>query len=93
VDVHYYDLNEGLDEGIYASGHGGQGDIVELFKIVNPKYFIPIGGEIRYMKSYMDLAVKFGAGPNNIFRLKPGDNMIFEKGNATKGEKIRQSRF
>jgi len=88
VDVHYYDLNEGLDEGIYVSGHGGQGDITELFKIVNPKYFIPIGGEIKYMKSYQDLAVKFGANPNNVFRLKPGDNIIFENGNARLGERI-----
>ena len=88
VDVHYYDLHEGLDEGIYVSGHGGKGDITELFKIVNPKYFIPIGGEIRYMKSYLDLAIKFGANPNNVFRLKPGDNVIFENGNARMGERI-----
>ena len=88
VDVHYYDLHEGLDEGIYISGHGGQGDIVELFRMVNPKYFIPIGGEIRYMKSYLDLAVKFGADPKNVYRLKPGDSVIFENGNARLGEKI-----
>src|ERR1035437_8067747 len=50
ADVHYYDLHEGL----HVSGHGGQEDIKELFKIVNPKYFIPTGGTIRYMKSYQD---------------------------------------
>ena len=88
VDVHYYDLNEGLDDGIYTSGHGGKGDILELFKIVNPKYFIPIGGEIRYMKSYLDLAVGYGADPRNVFRLKPGESIIFENGNARTGEKI-----
>jgi ribonuclease J len=88
VDVHYYDLNEGLDDGIYTSGHGGKGDILELFKIVNPKYFIPIGGEIRYMKSYMDLAVGFGANPGSVFRLKPGESIIFENGNARIGERI-----
>jgi ribonuclease J len=88
VDVHYYDLNEGLDEGIYVSGHGGQGDITELFRIVNPKYFIPIGGEIRYMKSYLDLVIKYGADVGRVFRLKPGDNVIFENGNARLGERI-----
>lgn len=88
VDVHYYDLHEGLDEGIYVSGHGAQEDIVSLFKIVNPKYFIPIGGEIKYMKSYLDLAIKFGADPKNVFRLKPGDNVIFDNGSARLGEKI-----
>jgi len=88
ADVHYYDLNEGLDDGLYTSGHGGKEDIKELFRIVNPRYFIPIGGEIRYMKSYMDLAVKFGANPNNIFRLKPGESVIFENGNAKKGPTV-----
>ncbi len=84
VDVHYYELNE----GIYIGGHGRQGDITELFKIVNPKYFIPIGGAIRYMKAYQDLAVKFGAPPQNVFKLKPGDNVSFENGNATQGDRI-----
>lgn len=88
MDVHYYDLQEGFDAGLYVSGHGGQGDITELFKMVNPKYFIPIGGEVRYMKSYLDLAVKFGASPNNVFRLKPGENVIFENGKAHMGQKI-----
>jgi len=88
VDVHYYDLHEGLDEGIYVSGHGGQGDIVGLFKIVKPHYFIPIGGEIRYMKSYLDLAIDFGANPADIFRLKPGESVVFENGNAYLGERV-----
>lgn len=84
-DVHYYELQEGL----YVGGHGRQGDITELFKITNPKYFIPIGGAIRYMKSYRDLAVKFGANKDNVFRLKPGDNVLFENGKAAQGERIQ----
>ena len=85
VDVHYYDLKEGL----YVSGHGGQGDISELFNLVRPRYFIPIGGAIRYMHSYKKLAVGNGAKPSNIFTLKPGENVIFENGNAKLGEKIQ----
>lgn len=84
VDVHYYDLHEGL----HVSGHGAQGDIVELFKIVNPKYFVPTGGTIRYMKSYEKLAVRFGAWPQNVFRLKPGESVIFDGQEAKRGETI-----
>jgi ribonuclease J len=84
VDVHYYDLHEGL----HVSGHGTQGDITELFRIVNPKYFVPTGGTIRYMKSYEKLAVKFGARSENVLRLKPGENVIFDNNVAKKGEKI-----
>lgn len=84
VDVHYYDLNEGL----HVSGHGNQEDIKELFKIVKPKYFIPTGGTIRYMKSYEKLAISTGASAENIFRLKPGESVVFENGAAKRGETI-----
>ncbi len=84
VDVHYYDLHEGL----HVTGHGGQEDIKELFKIVKPKYFVPTGGTIRYMKSYEKLATEVGAKKENVFRLKPGESVIFEDGTARRGEKI-----
>jgi ribonuclease J len=84
VDVHYYDLHEGL----HVSGHGGQEDIKELFKITKPKYFVPTGGTIRYMKSYEKLAVSLGAKPNDVFRLKPGESVLFEDGQARRGETI-----
>lgn len=84
VDVHYYDLNEGL----HVSGHGGQGDIVELFKIVKPKYFVPTGGTIRYMKSYEKLVVEYGSPKENVFRLKPGESVIFDQGEARRGETV-----
>ncbi len=84
VDTHYYDLKEGL----HVSGHGGQEDIKELFGIVKPKYFIPTGGTIRYMKSYEKLAVSIGAKAEDIFRLKPGESVVFENGTVARGETI-----
>lgn len=85
VDVHYYDNSEGL----YSGGHGGQADIMELFKIVNPKYFIPIGGTVSFMHAYQKLVEGFGGSRNNVFRLKPGESVIFENGEAKRGESIK----
>lgn len=84
LDVHYYDLHEGL----YVSGHGYQDDITALFDIVKPKYFIPIGGTTRFMKGYEDLVMKLGKDESSVFKLKPGDNIIFENETAKKGNKI-----
>lgn len=84
VDTHYYDLREGL----HVSGHGTQGDITELFNITKPKYFVPTGGTIRYMKSYENLAVAFGSPKQNVFRLKPGESVVFENGNARRGDTV-----
>ena len=85
VDVHYYDLKEGL----YVSGHGSQDDIVKLFEIAKPKYLAPIGGTVRFMHGYEKLAVDFGAPLSSIFKLKPGDSVIFKDGNATRGPQVR----
>ncbi len=84
VDVHYYDLNEGL----YVSGHGGQEDIKKLFEIVKPKYFIPIGGNIRFMYSYGKLVESIGVDSSKVFKLKAGESVIFDKGNAIRGETV-----
>ncbi|MBP9687626.1 ribonuclease J, partial [Candidatus Woesebacteria bacterium] len=56
VDVHYYDTQENL----HVSGHGSQEDIKTLMGLVRPKFFIPIGGTIRHMRAYADIAVAMG---------------------------------
>lgn len=84
VDVHYYDLHEGL----YVSGHGSQEDIKELFDIVKPKYFIPLGGTTRFMKAYEDLVLEEGKDKSQVFKLKPGENVVFDGDEAKRGQKI-----
>lgn len=85
LDVHYYDLREGL----HVSGHGGQEDIKELFKITKPKYFIPVGGTIRYMHSYQKLVGEYGGDTNNVFKLHAGESVVFENGVAKKGDRVK----
>jgi len=84
VNVHYYDLNEGL----YVSGHGGQEDIKKLFEIVRPKYFIPIGGNIRFMHSYGKLVESIGVDSSKVFKLKAGGSIVFSKGSVARGETV-----
>jgi ribonuclease J len=84
VDVHYYDLHEGL----YISGHGGQEDIKALFEIVKPKYFIPVGGTARFMQSYGKLVQATGADISRVFKLKAGESVVFTGGRAQRGETV-----
>lgn len=88
LDVHYYDL----DEGLYVSGHGSKKDIIKLFEIVSPKFFIPIGGTIRFMHAYKKLVQEMGKDPGNVFELKPGEMVVFKNGQAehTGRIKVRQ---
>lgn len=85
VSVHYYDIQENL----HVSGHGSQEDIKMLFSLVRPKYFIPIGGTVRHMRAYRDLAVSLGTNQNNVFELDPGQSVEFENAQAKLGPQIQ----
>ncbi|MCH7730595.1 ribonuclease J [Patescibacteria group bacterium] len=84
ANVHYYDMQEDL----HVSGHGSQEDILTLFALIKPKYFIPIGGTIRHMRAYKDLAVRMGAKQNSVFELKPGEIVEFKGSQARKTGKV-----
>lgn len=84
VDVHYYDLQEDL----HVSGHGSQEDIRLLFGLARPKYFIPIGGTVRHMRAYSQLAQGLGYEASSVFELMPGESVEFERGRARRGKKI-----
>ena len=86
VNVHYYDTQEDL----HVSGHGSQKDIEMLFALIKPKYLIPIGGTIRHMRGYRELAQKMGWKKESVFELRPGESVDFTKeGQARKGEKLQ----
>lgn len=84
ADVHYYDLQEDL----HVSGHGTQEDIKMLFALLRPKYFIPIGGTIRHMRSYKTLAESIGAKDGDVFELLPGEIVEFKDGAGKKTGQI-----
>ncbi|MFV1917198.1 MAG: ribonuclease J [Patescibacteria group bacterium] len=84
-DVHYYDMQEDL----HVSGHGSQEDIKKLLSLVKPKYFIPIGGTIRFMRAYRDLVVGTGADSDAIFELKPGESVELKNRVARRGKRVK----
>lgn len=84
ADVHYYDMQEDL----HVSGHGSQKDILMLFGLLKPKYFIPIGGTVRHMRAYNLLAQGMGADSRDVFELTPGQTVEFKNRVARITDKI-----
>jgi len=84
ADVHYYDMQEDL----HVSGHGSQNDIEMLFALLKPKYFIPIGGTIRHMRAYSQMAQSMGAKKEDVFELVPGEIVEFTNKSARKAGKV-----
>ncbi|XP_010250772.1 PREDICTED: uncharacterized protein LOC104592923 isoform X2 [Nelumbo nucifera] len=42
----------GKNEGLHTSGHGYRGELEEVLKIVKPQHFLPIHGELLFLKEH-----------------------------------------
>jgi len=51
---------------LHVSGHACQDELKIVHALVRPKYFIPVHGEQRMLKTHAKLARSMGMGPRNI---------------------------
>lgn len=51
---------------LHVSGHACQEDLKIMHALVKPKFFIPVHGEQRHLKTHAKLARSMGMDPNNI---------------------------
>ncbi len=58
-------VNERLAE-LHVSGHACQEELKIIHALVKPKFFIPVHGEQRHLKTHAKLAQDMGMHPNNI---------------------------
>lgn len=84
AEVIYPDIADQL----HASGHANQEDLKFLARFVNPKYFIPIGGTVRYQRQYQRLISELGYDKNCIFTLVEGETVWFTKHKANLGQRL-----
>ena len=69
---------------IHTSGHGNKEELKLMFRLINPKYFMPVHGEYRMLKSHADVAVDCGIPRENTFILSNGDVLSLYKGEIKK---------
>jgi len=67
---------------VHASGHGGQNELKLMLKLMKPKFFMPIHGEYRMLKTHAHLAVEAGVKPENTFVMDNGDILALSKTGA-----------
>ena len=71
----------GQDKKIHVSGHASQEELKLMLELIKPKYFIPVHGEYRMLKTHGDLAVMMGVAKDHVLI---GDNgQIFEFSNRS----------
>lgn len=74
-------IYDGLKE-VHVSGHARQEEIKVLHALIKPKYFMPIHGEYKHLKSHSKLAVELGMDKKNVFVLENGEILEVERNNA-----------
>ena len=59
--VIYDDLSD-----VHASGHACQTEFMIVHKLLHPKFFMPMHGEVKHLKYHEQFAIKMGVKPQNI---------------------------
>ena len=73
---------------IHVSGHASQEELKLLLNIVNPKYFIPIHGELRQLRRHGQLAVEVGIPDENVIVVENGQIVELTSRDIRLGERI-----
>ena len=71
-----------IQGGLHVSGHGCRGDLAMMVGLTQPKYFVPIGGNIRHMHEYKRMVVEMGYDPQTVFEPKNGEWLEFGRDKA-----------
>ena len=69
---------------VHTSGHAKQDELKLLFRLVKPKYFMPMHGEYRMLASHAHLATLCDVPEENTFVCKNGDIIALKDGNVYK---------
>jgi ribonuclease J len=71
---------EPLAGGVHVSGHANQDEMKLMLNIVNPKYLIPVHGELRHLKQHAVLAEESEFPAENVLVIENGEVIEFEGG-------------
>ncbi|MFV1948436.1 MAG: ribonuclease J [Anaerolineales bacterium] len=73
-------IYEPLAGGVHVSGHASQDEMILMLNMVNPKYLIPVHGELRHLKQHAVLAKESGFNADNVLVIENGQVIEFENG-------------
>ena len=83
--------DDGTNGLIHVSGHGSQEELRMMINLVRPKFFVPIHGDYRHLKSHAELAAATGI-PEKVLLLEDGDVLELDRDGAEEVGKITTGR-
>lgn len=76
---------------VHVSGHASQEEMKLLMHLTQPKFFIPIHGELRQLKQHAQLAADIGIPQENIAVILNGQSVEFRNETMRLAEKVPAS--
>lgn len=73
---------------VHVSGHARQEEMRLLINLTNPKYFLPIHGELRHLRAHAKLGAQSGIPENHIFVVENGYVIEADKNGVRVGERV-----
>ncbi|MDD3339453.1 MAG: ribonuclease J [Lachnospiraceae bacterium] len=64
---------EVIFQDVHVSGHACQEELKLIYSLVQPKFAIPVHGELRHLKANAGIATGLGIPKDNVFILRSGD--------------------
>ena len=74
-------IYEGLMD-VHVSGHAKREELKIMHALVKPKFFMPVHGEYKHLKTHKELAIEMGMNKENIFVMNIGDVLEVSKQDA-----------
>lgn len=83
ADVYYDPVAD-----VHVSGHASQEEQKTLINMLQPRYFLPIHGELRHLKQHGKLARELGIPDENVAVVENGTILDFQDGRMEIGSRV-----
>lgn len=69
-------LTKSVFTDLHTTGHASQDEQKLMLQLIKPKYFMPVHGEYRMLKTHANTAISTGIDPKNVIMAGNGDVII-----------------
>jgi ribonuclease J len=75
-------------ETVHVSGHARQEEMRLMMNLVQPKFLLPVHGELRHLHQHAELAKRSGIPEDNVFVVENGTVIEVDKYGVRVGERV-----
>jgi ribonuclease J len=77
---------------VHVSGHGSRDDLLELLRLVQPQYLVPVHGEYRMLAQHARLAAEASLPADRVLLAEDGDVLALSAAGARKHSRVAAGR-